>query len=77
MFAQGSTPQFIDLAQLYQVLKSLGKGLCTLTSRPQSFIFVRTIQFSGPHFGWMSNFDLKVKKFEGNGKRFEGPEMSG
>ena len=28
-------PQFIHLAQIHQVLKSLGNGPCTLTNRPQ------------------------------------------
>ena len=43
----GGHPQYIFLAQIYQGLKSLGNGLCTLTNWPQNVICVHTCMHCG------------------------------
>ena len=44
---EGGHPQYLFLAQIYQGLKSLGNGLCTLTNWPQNVICVHTCMHCG------------------------------
>ena len=45
-YGGGGHPQYLFLAQIYQGLKSLGNGLCTLTKWPQNVICVHTCMHS-------------------------------
>ena len=44
---EGGHPQYLFLAQIYQGLKSLVNGLCTLTNWPQNVICVHTCMHCG------------------------------
>ena len=56
---RGVTPSTFFLAQIYQGLKSLGNGLCTLTNWPQNVICVHTCMHCGLMCGiWDWQFTL-------------------